>query len=304
MLKSISDLHQLAIKSNRKRMAVVFAHDEHVMEAVSKACAEGLIEPIFIGHKKEIESYIRALNIAKPYQVIDEDDPAKASAIATDLVNQNQCDIVMKGLIDTKIILKAVVNSETGIKNRPLLSHVGVVELPTYHKLIFATDGAMNIKPSVEQKLMLTEAAVELAHTLGYLEPKVGIVSAVEKVNPKILSTVEAKAMVDYYQDKQHDFIIDGPFAIDNLVSLESKRQKNIDSEVAGDCDIFVFPDLESGNIFYKTCMFLAQGHSAGLVLGAKVPIVLTSRADSAESKYHSILLAVVNADGLSDTSH
>ena len=165
----------------------------------------------------------------------------------------------------------------------------------------------MNIfanQPDVEQKIAIIEAAVGLAHSLGYQMPKVGLVSAVEKVNPKILSTTDAKAIVDYYQDKEIQFLIDGPFAVDNLVSFESVKQKGIESPVAGDCDILIFPNLDSGNVFYKTCMFLAEGRSAGLILGAKVPIVLTSRADTAEAKLNSIILAVVNANGLSHYSH
>ena len=148
------------------------------------------------------------------------------------------------------------------------------------------------------------EAAVELAKTLGYVLPKVGIVSAVEKVNPKIESTMDAKKIVEYYQDKEIDFLIDGPFAVDNLVSMESVEHKGIKSEVAGVCDILLFPNLDGGNIFYKTSVFLANGKSAGIIMGAKVPIVLTSRADTAEAKLNSILLAVVNKNGLSSTSN
>jgi phosphate butyryltransferase len=162
----------------------------------------------------------------------------------------------------------------------------------------------MNISPTPEQKIEIIEAAVSLAHSLGYEQPKVGLVSAVEKVNPKIQSTLDAKAVVEHYQDKDINFLIDGPFAVDNLVSFESVKQKGIESPVAGDCDILVFPNLDGGNIFYKTCMFLANGKSAGLILGAKVPIVLTSRADTAEAKLNSIILAVVNANGLSNSSN
>jgi len=302
MLKSVAELKTLAKKVSRKKMAVVFAHDEHVIEAVASASKEGFVEPILIGDGQAIKSLVESHRLEEPYQIIDETDPSKASLIAMNMVNEKTCDIVMKGLIDTKVILKEVVNSETGIKKRHLLSHVGVVSLPTYHKVIFATDGAMNIQPDVEQKKAIIESAVDLAHTLGYKMPKVGLVSAVEKVNPKIQSTVEAKEIVDYYQDKDIDFMIDGPFAIDNLVSEESKQQKGIQSDIAGDCDVMVFPNLDAGNIFYKTCMFLARGHSAGLILGAKVPIVLTSRADTAEAKLNSIVLAVVNANGLSNT--
>ena len=304
MLKSVAELANLAKKVNRKKMAVVFAHDDHVIEAVYGASKQGFVEPILIGDQEEIYKLIESYQLEKPYQVIHELDPSKASLIAMNLVNQGACDIVMKGLIDTKLILKEVVNSETGIKKAHLLSHVGVVSLPTYPKVIFATDGAMNISPNVEQKIEIIEAAVALAKTLGYDCPKVGLVSAVEKVNPKIESTVHAQKIVEYYQGKDIDFLIDGPFAIDNLVSFESVKQKGIESPVVGDCDVLIFPNLDSGNVFYKTCMFLANGKSAGLILGAKVPIVLTSRADTAEAKLNSIILAVVNANGLSNTSH
>ncbi|MFO7969703.1 MAG: bifunctional enoyl-CoA hydratase/phosphate acetyltransferase [Bacillota bacterium] len=302
MLKSVAELAKLAKKVNRKKMAVVFAHDAHVIESVGKAAAKGFVEPILIGDEQIINELVTEYKLKKPYSIINELDPSKASLIAMNLVNENKCDILMKGLIDTKIILKEVVNSETGIKKKNLLSHVGVVSLPTYDKVLFATDGAMNISPDYKQKIEILEAAVDLAKSLGYKLPKVGLVSAVEKVNPKIESTVDAKKIVEYYQDKEIDFMVDGPFAVDNLVSFESVRQKNIQSTVAGDCDILIFPNLDGGNIFYKTCMFLANGKSAGIILGAKVPIVLTSRADTAESKLNSIILSVVNADGLSDS--
>ena len=304
MLKSVAELAKLAKKIDRKKMAVVFAHDAHVIESVSRAASKGYVDPILIGDERIIKELIVEYKLKKPYSIINETDPKKASQIAMKLVNDKKCDILMKGLIDTKIILKEAVNSETGIKRKELLSHVGVVSLPTYDKVIFATDGAMNINPDYKQKIEILEAAVDLAKSLGYKLPKVGLVSAVEKVNPKIESTVDAKKIVDYYRDKDIDFMVDGPFAVDNLVSFESVKQKNIQSSVAGDCDIFIFPNLDAGNIFYKTCMFLAKGKSAGIILGAKVPVVLTSRADTAESKLNSILLSVVNANGLSDSSN
>lgn len=304
MLRNLDDLRNQAIKASCKKMAVVFAHDSNVIEAVKKASDLKIIDPVLIGKAEEINNLIKEYKLNKPYTVIDEADPVNASKIAVDLVNQEKVDIVMKGLIDTKVLLKAVVNSDYGIKNKKLLSHVGIVSYPTLDRILFITDGAMNIAPDYEQKILIIEAAVELAKTLGYELPKVGIVSAVEKVNPKIESTMDAKKIVEYYQDKDIDFLIDGPFAVDNLVSMDSVKHKGIKSLVAGVCDILLFPNLDGGNIFYKTSVFLANGQSAGIILGAKVPIVLTSRADSAEAKLNSILLAVVNKDGLSTTSN
>ncbi|OQX93319.1 MAG: hypothetical protein B6I17_03145 [Tenericutes bacterium 4572_104] len=304
MLKNLDDLKIAAKKATKKRMVVVFAHDEHVIEAVNLACEEGIIEPILIGFEDKIKELIKGLSFDSSLKIINEPDPVLATKIAMDLVNQGEVDIVMKGLIDTKILLKGVVNKEYGIVNSSLLSHVGIVEYPTLDRVLFATDGAMNIEPTWEQKILIIEAAVSLAKSLGYSLPKVGIVSAVEKVNPKIASTVDAEKIVNYYKDKDIDFLIDGPFAVDNLVSMESVKTKGINSKVAGVCDILLFPNLDGGNIFYKTSVFLANGKSAGLVMGAKVPIVLTSRADTSEAKLNSIFLAVVNKDGLLTPSH
>lgn len=304
MLKNLQELRTLALQSTRKKMAVVFAHDSHVIEAVKHASDLGVVEPILIGKANEITELVKEYNLEKPYQIIDEADPIKATKIAMDMINNNTADIVMKGLIDTKILLGGVVNKEYGIRKSKLLSHVGLVEYPNFDRILFATDGAMNITPDYEQKILIIEAAVELAKSLGYIQPKVGIVSAVEKVNPKIASTVDAEKIVNYYKDKDIDFLIDGPFAVDNLVSMDSVKHKGIKSPVAGVCDILLFHQLDGGNIFYKTSVFLAGGKSAGIIMGAKCPIVLTSRADTAEAKLNSILLAVVNKDGISITSH
>lgn len=304
MLKSVDTLKVMAEKVNRKKIAVVFAHDDHVIEAIKAASDLKIIEPVLIGNQEKIMHFIKDFDLKQPYSIINELDGDKATRIAMDLVNQDKVEVVMKGLIDTKVLLKGVVNSEYGIKNAKLLSHVGIVSMPTYHKVLFATDGAMNISPDVEQKIMIIEAAVDLAKSLGYARPKVGLVSAVEKVNPKIASTVDAQAIVEFYQGKDISFDIDGPFAIDNLVSMDSVKQKGITSVVGGDVDILVFPNLDGGNIFYKTAVFLANGKSAGIILGAKVPIVLTSRADSAEAKLNSIILAVLNHDGSTNLSY
>lgn len=299
MLRNLDDLRAAAKSASLKKMAVVFAHDDHVIEAVKMASDFKIIEPILIGDKELIEKLIIQFKLEKPYQIINELDPELATKVAMDMVNDGTVDIVMKGLIDTKILLKGVVNKEYGIRESKLLSHVGIVEFPTLDRVLFATDGAMNIEPDYEQKILIAEAAVKLAKSLGYQLPKVGIVSAVEKVNPKIESTLDAQKIVEYYNGKDIDFLIDGPFAIDNLVSMDSVIHKGIKSPVAGVCDILLFPNLDGGNIFYKTSVFLGQGKSAGLIMGAIVPIVLTSRADTAEAKLNSILLAVVNKDGL-----
>ncbi len=302
MLKTIDDLYKLVKKEKIHNLVVVFAHDEYVMDAVAQAAKLGIINPILIGDKSIIEVLLSKHQIEA--QIIDNVDPTEASKIAMNLVNDGLADIVMKGLIDTKYLLKGVVNNEYGIKSKPLLSHVGLVSVPGMDRVLFATDGAMMISPTVEEKIAMIENAVELLLSLGYKLPKVGIVSSVEKVNPNIPSTVDAEKIVKYYQNKDIPFIIDGPFAVDNLVSMESSIHKNIQSPVAGKADILVFPNLDGGNIFYKTSVFLAKGDSAGLIMGAKVPIIVTSRADTMNAKLNSIILAVVNQDGLLTTRY
>lgn len=303
MLKQISDLRQMLQKGKTFKMVVVFAHDNVVIDAISQTESWKCIDPILIGDGPLIEQMCQEYNL-KNFKVIDELDPTKATKIAMDLVNAGKADIVMKGLIDTKYLLKGVVNNEYGIKSKKYLTHVGIVEIPGFDRILFATDGAMMIQPSVEEKIAIVENAVGLSHTLGYQRPLVGIVSSVEKVNPKIASTLDAEAILEHFKNQEIDFEIDGPFAVDNLVSMESVIHKGIHSPVAGKADILVFPNLDGGNIFYKTCVFLAQGKSAGLIIGAKVPIVVTSRADNMEAKLNSILLAVVNQDGLLASSH
>lgn len=304
-MKSVNELLVKAKSLPKQRIAVVFAHDEFVMDAVKATCDLGIISPILIGDALIIADLIRKLNITEPCEIINEIDGEKASRIAVDLVNAKKADVLMKGLLDTKILLKAVVNSEWGIKDAKLLSHIGLVSFVGFDRVLFATDGAMNIYPTVDEKILLIENAVKLTRLLGYKKTHVGLVSAVEKVNPKILSTVEADAIKNHFlQINPQDFVVDGPFAVDNLVSLESVKHKGLTSPVAGIADVLVFPNLDGGNIFYKTCVFLGNADAAGIVIGAKVPIVLTSRADSAETKTNSIALGVICGYGLSITRH
>ncbi|MFA5007442.1 MAG: bifunctional enoyl-CoA hydratase/phosphate acetyltransferase [Candidatus Izemoplasmatales bacterium] len=305
MLEKVSDLFRLTEGLRPYRLAVVCAHDEFVVDAVAMAAERGLVEPILIGRLAEIAELACRFKMKKPFEIVDKPDDESAVRHGIDLVNRGEADILMKGLVDTKVLLKGVVNSEWGIKDAPLLSHVGIVSVPLVDRVLFATDGAMNIAPSVAEKTLLIENAVKLARTLGYDRPKVGLVSAVEKVNPKIASTLDADEVKKTFALRGDcGFDVDGPFAIDNLVSADSVRHKGLSGPVAGRADILVFPNLDGGNVFYKTAVFLAGAEAAGLVIGARVPIVLTSRADAPETKLHSIALAVVYGHGLSDSRH
>lgn len=298
MTKSFSDLLLLSKKRGPKTLAVAVAQDKDVLLAIKNAKEEGIVDPILLGDKEKI------LNIAEEIdfkldgvRIIDEKDGSLATRKATELVSSGQASILMKGLIDTSIIMKAVLDKEIGLRTGKIISHVAVFDIPTYHKIFFVTDAAMNIAPDLKGKKEIAENAIELAHSLDIELPKVAVVASKEKVSPKMQATVDAKDLADMNKNGEiKDAIVDGPFALDNAVSKESARIKGIESEVAGDADILLVPDIDAGNLLYKSLTFLGGAKSAGLILGTKAPIVLTSRADNDEAKLNSIALAVLMA--------
>lgn len=215
----------------------------------------------------------------------------EAASCAVKLAADGTCNILMKGLIPTSVILKEVLNKEHSLIDSELLSHVAVFDLSNYHKSILLTDAAMNISPGIEEKKQIINNAVDFAHSLNIKMPKVAILSAIEKINPKISTTLEAESIINSYN--RDDSLIDGPLQYDLAISKTAAATKDIRSEVAGDADILIAPQIEAGNILYKSLVYSARSRVAATILGAKVPIVLTSRADSAEDKYHSICLAM-----------
>lgn len=294
MLKSLDDLKLFSRNIDRKRIVVCNAHDDYIIDAIIEAKNLGFVDPILVGIKEKIEQLLFKRKVKlNDYSIINVEDDQKSAYLSVEMIRNNQADILMKGLIDTKVLLKEVVNKETGIRNSRLLSHVTLLSYPNFNKVLFATDCAMVINPSLEEKKEIIENVLPITKSLGYNKPLVGIVSAVEKVNLKIQSTVDASDLKEHFKDRT-DCLVDGPFAIDNLVSMESVKHKGINSDVAGNCDVLVFPNIESGNVFYKTSVFLAGAQAAGLIIGAKCPIVLTSRADSSKSKLNSIILSVI----------
>lgn len=297
-MKNFDDLVKLSKSLPPKKIVVANPIEKRTLEALVKASNVFSLTSILIGPKPKIEKSLMDNKInLKNYQIIDIDDLEEIAKTAVKIIKNKEADILMKGLIDTKIILKAVVNKEEGIRTDRLLSHVTIFSFPIYHKLLFASDCAMIIEPTLEQKIAITNNLLDLLKKLQIKQPKIGIISAVEKVNPKILSSVHAEQIKDYYKEKNNIFLVDGPFAIDNVISKDSAEIKKIDSLVAGDADGLIFPDIDAGNVFYKTAVYLANAEAAGLILGAEAPIVLTSRADSLSTKYFSILLAGVYSD-------
>jgi phosphate butyryltransferase len=296
-MKHISDIIEAARKAGRKRVAVAAAHEESALEAVFDAARHGLIEPILIGDEAQIRQIAADLGAdLAGVRIIDEKDYAKAAAEAVALVRAGEADMLMKGVLDTSILLKAALNKENGLNAGRLTSHVAVMEVPTYHKLLIVTDAAINIAPDLAGKLDIIANAVLVAKAIGLGNPKVALLAAVEKVNwDKMPCTADAAIITQMNRRGQlKGCIVDGPLALDNAVSAESAQIKKIVSEVAGDADILVAPDIEAGNILYKCLLDLGQAKGAGIVVGASKPIVLTSRADSAETKLASIALAAL----------
>ena len=293
-LKQLNDLIDIARGKPTKRLAVAAAGDHAVLDAVQNAMNEDIIIPVLVGDKQKINEIAEELGMdTSKITLHHEPNPAKASQKAVSLVRRGEADILMKGLVSTAPLLKAVLDKENGLRKGGTLSHFALVESPHYHKLFGVTDAAMNIAPEFQEKVDMINNAVDVFHGLGFPQPKVAVIAPLEVVNPKIDSTSHA-AMLAKMNDRGQlkDCIVDGPFAIDNAVSKEAAEHKKIHSSVAGDADILMTPELNSGNVLYKTLMFLGGCTSAAVIMGAQVPIVLTSRADTEKSKMMSIALA------------
>lgn len=291
MIRNLSELVEKTKNKQKRTIAVAAAEDEHVLKALKIAVEEGVIVPVLVGCKPDIEKIATSIQFdLSEIDIIDNRDGAYVSAqLAVSLVKQGKADILMKGFVNTGELLKAVLDKENGLRKAQVLSHVAFFQSPYYHKLLCVTDAAMNMAPDLGTKAFIIENAVEACHKIGIHTPKVAIVAAVETVNPKMEATVHAselKAM------KWRDCIVDGPFAIDIAINKEAAEHKNIISEVAGDCDIILAPDIEAGNMFYKALNFLGGATSAAVIMGAAAPIVLTSRSDDEKSKFLSIALA------------
>jgi phosphate acetyltransferase len=282
------------------RVAVAFPCDEVSLAGPLEAAARRLIEPVLVGPRAAILDVARAqkLDVA-PYRLEEAEDDRAAAARAVALCRSAQCAALMKGSLHTDVLMHEVMKADTGLRGPRRVSHVFVMDVPDYPKTLLITDAAINIAPSLEDKADIVQNAVDLAHALGIAEPRVAILSAVETVTPRIPSTIDAAALCKMADRGQiRGAIVDGPLAFDNAVSLKAAAIKHIVSPVAGQADILVVPDLESGNMLAKQLEYLAEADSAGLVLGARVPIVLTSRADSAKARLAScaVLAMLVHA--------
>ena len=294
MLTSISELYTRARGHARKRLVLAAANDEYAIEALVEAARQDIVKATLVGDRQKIEDIAAARGFDLGlFQMVNEPNNEQAAAISASMVRNGDADILMKGNLGTSTILKAVLNKETGLRTNELISHLALFEVSTYHKVFGLTDAAMNIAPDLSGKMSLIRNATGLLRKLGVDCPKVAMLSAVETVNPDMKSAVEAAILAKMSQRGQiRGCIVDGPFSLDNAISSMSAEIKGIDSLVAGDADLLVADDIEAANALYKSLVFLAGAKCAAVILGASAPIVLTSRADSKETKLNSIALA------------
>jgi phosphate butyryltransferase len=294
MLKKLEDLKTIIENTPVRKLVLAAAQDQQSLSAVLRAAADGIIEPILIGDKEMIRNIAttNSFNL-EGIRIVHEADMNKSVEMAVKMVSSKQADILMKGKVGTSTLLKCVLNREWGLRTGHLLSHIALFEVETYHKLIAIADVAMNIAPNLQDKISIVNNSITCLHNLGVPVPKVAVLGAVEMVNENMEATLDAALLSKMNQrDQIRGCIIDGPLAFDNAISIESAQYKGIRSEVAGDTDFLLMPDIEVGNVLYKSLVFFAKAKVASMILGALAPIVLTSRSDSEQAKYDSILLA------------
>ncbi len=277
-----------------KKMAVAQSGDEHTLEAVLNARKEGIAHPILVGNKKNILEILKKLGEEVPdCDIYEANDDVEAAELAVKLVKEGKADFLMKGFLDTGVILKAVVNKENGLGKGGVMSHFSMFDVPTYHKILVAVDGGMVTYPTLEQKKAIIENTVDTLVAMGYNCPKVGVLACVEKVNPKMPETVEARELQEMNERGEiKNCIVEGPVSYDCAVDGEIAKFKGFESKVAGDVDILVAPNIHAGNIMGKMLSVTCKAKMAGFIVGATCPIVLTSRGSSAEEKFLSIVVS------------
>jgi phosphate butyryltransferase len=297
MITTFSDILDSVKGKPRKTIAVAMADEDDVLKALSHAYKQGIADAVLVGHKDRILrcSQEHEIDISR-FDIAHAETEQQAVAISISLVREHLADTLMKGRCNTATLLRGVLDKEQGLRSGKLLSHLGVFEVPNYHKLLLMSDAAMNIAPDLAAKTTILENAVAAAHLLGMENPKVALIAAVEKVNYEAMPcTIDAAILSQMASRGQiQNCIVDGPMALDNAVSAKSCEVKGLDSPVGGDVDVLIMPDIEAANIFYKSMAYISGAKSAGIILGARVPIILTSRADSEEVKFLSIAVGAL----------
>ncbi|MGC2873536.1 bifunctional enoyl-CoA hydratase/phosphate acetyltransferase [Ihubacter sp. rT4E-8] len=296
--KDFEELEKSFHASEKKTVVVAAAQDQSALTAVNRCKKEGLIDAILVGDealiKEEIKAFDGEMDDAKIIHAATLEEAAKKTCAC---VKNGEADFILKGKIDTGILLKAVVAEESGLRTGRLMSHLAFLKIPNYHKILVLTDSGMVLYPTLEQKKEIIENAVNSLQNMGYDTPKVGVLAAVEKVNPKQPETEDAAKLAEMNRNGQiRDCIVEGPLSYDILMSKTSAHKKGFDSDLVGDADIMVVPNMPCGNILGKALVFSAEADMAGLIVGAKAPIALTSRGATEKEKRQSLLLAAACA--------
>lgn len=298
MIERLQQLVDQAVENPPTRVAVAAAAHKLVLQSVQRAVSLGLIVPVLVGREEDVRQQAEAIgwDLHGVRLVSTETNKAAASA-SVELVRQGEADVVMKGYLHTDEMLQAVLRHDTGLRTDRLLSHVFVLEVPTYHKLLLISDAAININPDISAKAAITQNAVDLARRIGVDRPKVAALWSIETINPKIPSTVHAACLSKMAERGQiKNAIVDGPLAFDTAISAEAAKEKGLASPVAGEVDVVIVPNLDAGNILSKNLEYLAEAKMAGIVVGASAPVVLTSRSDPPRARVYSLALAAMLA--------
>lgn len=297
----LNDLITSAALHPKMSVAVAAAEDKEVIEAVILAVQKNLASFSLFGNKEKIENLLlekgKVFLNHRAIRIIQTKDMKHSAEEAVKAIHSGRANILMKGMVPTAVLLKGVLNKQYGLRTGGILSHVAVFEIEGYDRFIFITDTAMNISPDVMQKAQIIQNAVKVARSIGLDQPKVAPIAAVEVVNPSMQPTVDAALLTQMaHRGQINDCMIDGPLGLDNAISIKAAKQKGIKSEVAGLADILLVPTIEVGNILYKSLVYFANAKVGGIIAGAKAPIVLTSRVDSAETKLYSLALGICSA--------
>lgn len=298
MSKNFDDLLSRLKEVPIKKVAVAVAQDEPVLEAIKEATENNIAQAILVGDKQQIHEIAKKIDLdLSDYEIMDIKDPKKATLEAVKLVSSGHADMLMKGLVDTATFLRSVLNKEVGLRTGKLMSHVAVFDIEGWDKLLFLTDAAFNTYPELKDKVGMINNAVVVAHSCGIEVPNVAVVCPVEVVNENMPSTVDAALLAKMSDRGQfRGCVVDGPFALDNAISEEAAHHKGVKGEVAGKADILLLPNIETANVMYKTLTYFSKSRNGGLLVGTSAPVILTSRADSFETKVNSIALAALVA--------
>lgn len=295
MYNRYSEIRDALKSGDSVKIAVAAAEDKEVLETIKQAYDHRIAEAILVGDAEKIKAIKNQIGFSQEVEIIDVKDEKEAALSATKCVHDGKANILMKGLVNSSIFLKAVLNEEVGLRTGKLLSHLAVLEIPGCEKLSYFTDGGMNTAPDLEAKKQILTNGIEALHALGTPCPNVALLTANEIVNPKMPATVDAAKLVELSQaGKLPKAVVEGPIALDVALSTEAAHHKKIKSEVSGDVDLFLTPNIEAGNMITKALMYYCGAKMAGVILGATNPIVMTSRAENAEGKLNSLALACI----------